>query len=126
MLQQGPLQGFRFGGPERLPCVSSANRRGNQARRALMVLIWLAAIGSVFRRRRSATQARKATHACHVGSRCRHSDTDGWIDPAIPEEVTFSQLLETNLVCTSSVLIRRSTSERLGGFNEDPKLISSE
>ena len=44
----------------------------------------------------------------------------------IPQEVTFSQLWETNLVCTSSVLIRRSTFEQLGGFNEDPELISSE
>jgi cellulose synthase/poly-beta-1,6-N-acetylglucosamine synthase-like glycosyltransferase len=44
----------------------------------------------------------------------------------IPEEVTFPQLWETNLVCTSSALIRRSTFERLGGFNEDPELISSE
>jgi glycosyltransferase involved in cell wall biosynthesis len=44
----------------------------------------------------------------------------------IPQEVTFSQLWETNLVCTSSVLIRRSVFERLRGFNEDPHLISSE
>ena len=44
----------------------------------------------------------------------------------IPQEVTFPQLWETNRVCTSSVLIRRSTFERLGGFNEDPELISSE
>jgi glycosyltransferase involved in cell wall biosynthesis len=44
----------------------------------------------------------------------------------IPLEVTFSQLWEGNLVCTSSVLIRRSMFERLGGFNEDPQLISSE
>jgi glycosyltransferase involved in cell wall biosynthesis len=44
----------------------------------------------------------------------------------IPLEVTFSQLWERNLVCTSSVLIRRSVFERLGGFNEDPQLISSE
>jgi hypothetical protein len=44
----------------------------------------------------------------------------------IPPEVTFSQLWETNLVGTSSVLIRRSVFERLGGFNEDLQLISSE
>jgi hypothetical protein len=44
----------------------------------------------------------------------------------IPQEITFSQLWETNLVRTSSVLIRRSVFERLGGFNEDPQLISSE
>jgi len=44
----------------------------------------------------------------------------------IPPEVTFPGLWETNLVCTSSALIRRSTFERLGGFNEDPELISSE
>jgi glycosyltransferase involved in cell wall biosynthesis len=44
----------------------------------------------------------------------------------IPYEVTFSELWETNLVCTSSVLIRRSMFERVGGFNEDPELISSE
>jgi glycosyltransferase involved in cell wall biosynthesis len=44
----------------------------------------------------------------------------------IPPEVSFSQLWETNRVCTSSALIRRSTFERLGGFNEDPELISSE
>jgi glycosyltransferase involved in cell wall biosynthesis len=42
----------------------------------------------------------------------------------IPHEVTFSQLWETNLVCTSSVLIRRSVFERLKGFNE--RLICSE
>ena len=44
----------------------------------------------------------------------------------VPAEVTFSQLWETNLVGTSSVLTRRSVFERLGGFNEDPQLISSE
>jgi glycosyltransferase involved in cell wall biosynthesis len=44
----------------------------------------------------------------------------------IPQEVTFWQLWETNRVCTSSALIRRSTFEWLGGFNEDPELISSE
>jgi glycosyltransferase involved in cell wall biosynthesis len=44
----------------------------------------------------------------------------------IPQEVTFSQLWETNLVCTSSAIIRRSMFERLRGFNEDPQLISSE
>jgi glycosyltransferase involved in cell wall biosynthesis len=44
----------------------------------------------------------------------------------IPQEVTFSELWETNLVCTSSVLIRRSMFKRLGGFNDDPELISSE
>src|SRR5207244_1220431 len=38
----------------------------------------------------------------------------------------FSQLWETNLVCTSSAIIRRSMFERLRGFNEDPQLISSE
>jgi glycosyltransferase involved in cell wall biosynthesis len=52
---------------------------------------------------------------------------DDQIPPEVfPPEVTFSQLWETNLVGTSSVLIRRSVFERLGGFNEDEQLISSE
>ena len=34
----------------------------------------------------------------------------------IPPEVTFAQLWETNRVCTSSVLIRRSTFERWVGL----------
>jgi glycosyltransferase involved in cell wall biosynthesis len=52
---------------------------------------------------------------------------DDKIPPEVfPPEVTFSELWEANLVGTSSVIIRRSAFERLGGFNEDPQLISSE
>lgn len=46
--------------------------------------------------------------------------------PGAPAEVTFDDLWEHNWVGNSSVLIRRSVFEALGGYDEEPRLISIE
>lgn len=43
-----------------------------------------------------------------------------------PAEIRFGDLWEQNWIVNSSVLIRRRAFESLGGFNEDPRLISVE
>lgn len=46
--------------------------------------------------------------------------------PNIPDQVTFDALWDANLIVNSSVVIRKSTHQALGGFNEDRRLISVE
>jgi glycosyltransferase involved in cell wall biosynthesis len=43
-----------------------------------------------------------------------------------PSELTFDELWGQNWIINSSALIRRSVFDELGGFNEDPRLISVE
>jgi len=44
----------------------------------------------------------------------------------VPLELTFAELWQQNWIVNSSVLIRRSAFEALGGFNQAPQLISVE
>lgn len=44
----------------------------------------------------------------------------------VPERLTFEMLWDRNWIINSSVLVRRSVFEELGGFNEAPELISVE
>lgn len=46
--------------------------------------------------------------------------------PGVPDTVNFDDLWDQNWIANSSVLIRKSVFEALGGFDEDPKLISVE
>ncbi|MBV8096639.1 MAG: glycosyltransferase [Acetobacteraceae bacterium] len=54
-----------------------------------------------------------------------HSPSDD-APGALPEELTFEALWRRNLIFNSSVLIRRSVFEELGGFDESRPLISVE
>ncbi len=44
----------------------------------------------------------------------------------IPSKITLQNLLKTNFITLSSVLIKKETLEKVGGFSEDPELFAHE
>jgi glycosyltransferase involved in cell wall biosynthesis len=55
-----------------------------------------------------------------------HCMREDKLEPRLPDFITFDLLWEYNYICNSSVIVRRSAFDEVGGFDEDRDLISLE